>query len=184
VLLGAKWAFAGTILTILALRGPAHLVERTLGWLHVAAGRPERWMRWGVVSCVGQLIALFCGLPFGATGIAVAYVISAHIFFIPAIVYAGQPLGITTRQVLAIVGPQFIASLLVIGLGFLIKRFLLGAAHPVLTITVTTVVCGGVYLAVMSGIFRVTQPLQLGLSLLRERLPVRFFPMRAAKSQV
>jgi PST family polysaccharide transporter len=40
-LLGPKWANAGVILSILALRGIPHSVERTLGWLHVAAGRTD-----------------------------------------------------------------------------------------------------------------------------------------------
>ena len=48
LLLGSKWAEAGAIVSILALRGPAHVVERTLGWLHVAAGRADRWRHWGL----------------------------------------------------------------------------------------------------------------------------------------
>ena len=63
LLLGAKWASAGALLGILALRGIPQSVERTAGWLHVAAGRTDRWMRWGLVATCAQLTALFCGLP-------------------------------------------------------------------------------------------------------------------------
>ena len=55
LLLGEKWAPAGWLLSIFAFRGIAHIVERTLGWLHVAAGRSDRWLRWGVASSVVQL---------------------------------------------------------------------------------------------------------------------------------
>lgn len=185
LLLGAKWAFAGAILTVLALRGPAHLVERTLGWLHIAAGRPDRWMRWGVVSCAVQLLALFCGLPYGAIGIAVAYVISTYILFIPAIVYAGKPLDIGFRRVIAVIGRQLTGAILIMGVGFLMKRFLLSGAHPVASIAATTLVCGGIYLLVVAGLFRLTEPLRLGLRLVPARLrPARNFPIPAPKPEV
>ena len=45
LLLGKKWSSAGVLLSVLALRGIAHVPERTLGWLHVSAGRADRWMR-------------------------------------------------------------------------------------------------------------------------------------------
>src|SRR5205814_2526597 len=76
LLLGNKWVSAGPLLSIFALRGIAQVVERTLGWLHVAAGRADRWMRWGVVSSLTQVVALVCGLPFGLKGVAVAYAVS------------------------------------------------------------------------------------------------------------
>ncbi len=55
VLFGSKWAQAGVLISILALRGIPHAVERTLGWLHVAAGRTDRWMRWGLVAMCAQV---------------------------------------------------------------------------------------------------------------------------------
>jgi PST family polysaccharide transporter len=63
ILLGKKWASAGILLSILALRGIPHAVERTLGWLHVPAGRSDRWMRWGVFALCAQGLALVSGLP-------------------------------------------------------------------------------------------------------------------------
>jgi PST family polysaccharide transporter len=45
ILLGAKWASAGVLLSVLALRGIPHAIERTLRWLHVTAGRTDRWVR-------------------------------------------------------------------------------------------------------------------------------------------
>src|SRR5262249_12788358 len=101
VLFGSKWSQAGVIISILALRGIPHAVERTMGWLHVAAGRMDRWMRWGFVALCAQLIALFCGLPFGPTGVAVAFVACSFIMFVPAIAYSGRPLGISATDVLA-----------------------------------------------------------------------------------
>ena len=88
LLLGEKWSSASLLLSVLALRGPAHLVERTLGWLHVTAGRPDRWMRWGIFATCIQAIALFSGLPFGPIGVVLAYVLSTYLLFVPALASA------------------------------------------------------------------------------------------------
>jgi PST family polysaccharide transporter len=106
ILLGQKWEPAGPLLSIFAVKGIAHVVERTLGWLHVSAGRADRWMRWGFFSAICQLIAVFCGIPFGLAGVAAAHAIVTFMLFVPALVYAGQPVGIGLRDVLRAVGPR------------------------------------------------------------------------------
>ena len=138
-LLGAKWLAAGSILVFLALRGPAHVVERTLGWLHVVSGRPERWRHWGMLNCAVMVAALFCGLPFGAIGVAAAYAIATYLLFIPAVAYSGSSFGIRARDVMAAVGPQVLSAL--------------AATAAALVVLV----------------FRVTKPMAVALSLLRKR---------------
>src|SRR5262249_16469984 len=102
VLFGTKWSQAGVLISIIALRGIPHSGERTMGWLHVAAGRTDRWMRWGLVALCAQLTALFCGLPYGPTGVAVAFVVLTFITFIPAIAYSGRPFGIGAADVISV----------------------------------------------------------------------------------
>ena len=111
ILLGEKWAPAGPLLCLFAVRGIAHGSERTLGWLHVVAGRSDRWARWGVFSAVCQLASLAAGLPFGPIGVASAYAIVMFALFVPALAYSGRPLGVGLRDVLAAVGPQTVAAL-------------------------------------------------------------------------
>ena len=135
VLFGSKWAQAGVLISILALRGIPQAVERTMGWLHVAAGRTDRWMRWGLVAMCAQLIALFCGLPYGPTGVAVAFVVCAFILFIPAIAYSGRPLGITATDVIAVVWRPLAASLLAAAIGFTLRFTLLADISAILRIT-------------------------------------------------
>ena len=169
LVLGSNWATAGVILSILALRGPAHVVERTLGWLHIAAGRPERWRHWGVVTCVGTIAALFCGLPFGVLGVATAYTVFTYVLFVPAIAYAGKPLGIGFADVLRAVGPQVIAALGAAAVGFLVGQTVLQDAPPLARVFALGILCSVVYLATMTLVFRMTQPLKVAASLLRKR---------------
>jgi PST family polysaccharide transporter len=171
LLLGSNWAAAGTILSILALRGPAHVVERTLGWLHVAAGRPERWRRWGIVNSVATIAALFSGLPFGAVGVAVAYTALMYILFVPAIAYAGKPFGIGVADVLRAVAPQVVTALGTAAIGFLVGRTLLQDTASFTRLLILGVLCCGVYISAMTFGFRMTKPLTVAASLVRKRVP-------------
>jgi len=169
LLLGPKWQSAGTILSVIAIRGPAHVVERTLGWLHITAGRPERWRNWGVLNCIATLVALGCGLPFGALGVATAYAVLTSLLFIPALVYAGKPLGIRIGDILRTVGPQVVTALGTAAVGFLVRHTLLQGASPLVGLLALSTLCGALYLATMTFVFRETRPLTLAASLLRKR---------------
>jgi PST family polysaccharide transporter len=168
LLLGQKWAPAGSLLCIFAVRGIAQSIERTMGWLHVAAGRADRWMRWGVYSALVQLLALAVGLPFGVTGVAVAYTVVMFVLFVPALVYSGRPVGIYGGDVLRAVGPQTIAGLVAVAAGFFVQFELIAGFSPLLRILVSGTACLLSYLAVVVGLFRITAPLQLALSVLHD----------------
>lgn len=168
LLLGEKWAPAGPLLCIFAVRGIAHCIERTMGWLHVAAGRADRWMRWGVYSVIVQLLALAAGLPFGVTGVATAYAIAMFGLFVPALVYSGRPVGIHAGDVLRAVGPQTVAGLIAAGVGFLVQIEFLAHLAPMLRLVVSGSICLAIYLAIAVGLFRITAPLQLAFSVLHD----------------
>ncbi|MEZ5821241.1 MAG: lipopolysaccharide biosynthesis protein [Bradyrhizobium sp.] len=168
LLLGQKWAPAGPLLCIFAVRGIAHSLERTMGWIHVALGRADRWMRWGFYSAIVQLAALALGLPFGVTGVAVSYTIAMFCLFVPALAYSGHPIGIRNRDVLQVVGPQTIAGLLAVAVGFVVELQFLGGSSAWVRMLVSGSMCLLTYLAVCVGIFRVTAPLNLMFSTLRD----------------
>lgn len=178
LLLGQKWAPAGPLLCIFAVRGIAYSVERTMGWLHVAAGRADRWMRWGVYSAFVQLMALMVGLPFGVTGVALAYASTAFALCVPAIVYSGEPFGIRSMDVLKVVGPQIVAGVVAVFAGFFVQLEFLGDYSSLMRMFISGMVCLVTYLAVVTGVFRVTSPLYLVFSVLRDlrivRMPVGF----------
>ena len=174
LLLGQKWAMAGSLLSIFAFRGIAHIVERTLGWLHVAAGRSDRWLRWGVASSVIQLAALACGLPFGLRGVAIAYTASTYILFVPAISYAGRPFGIGAASVMKTVGPQLAGSFTLAIAGFWIRDTFLTGHSSLVRILILAIACTVVYLLVVIGLFRITRPLRIAWSAVGAFTPAVF----------
>jgi polysaccharide transporter, PST family len=182
LLLGQKWADAGVILTIFALRGPAQVVERTLGWLHIAAGRADRWMRWGIVSCVVQVAAILCGLPFGIIGVATSYTLCMYLLFVPAIVYAGYPLQIGFSHLIRAIGPQLIGSLGAALVGFTLRVNFLSDFPAIQRMGFLILASVVGYLLITVCIFRVTKPIELGIRLFRDFLPPglqRFLGVRA-----
>ncbi len=168
LLLGDKWAPAGPLLCIFAVRGMAQGVERTLGWLHVVAARSDRWMRWGIFSAACQLLALAIGLPFGATGVAIAYAAVMFALFVPALAYAGQPLGIGVKDVLSATGPQVVAGVFATASGYAFEHALLADFSIIARLAVSAPFCLVAYLVVAVGVFRVTEPLRLALSLVHD----------------
>jgi PST family polysaccharide transporter len=172
LLLGAKWSNSGLLLAILALRGIPHSVERTAGWLHVTAGRTDRWMRWGAFLACAHLVALFCGLPFGPSGVVVAYVVSMFVLFVPAISYAGRPLDIGAAALIEAIWPQLIAALASTALGFTLRHAFL-TDTSVSGLVVLTAAYVASYLALVVGVFRVRTPVRATLALCGGILPAR-----------
>jgi polysaccharide transporter, PST family len=167
ILFGQKWAAAGPLLSVFAIRGIAASVERTLGWLHVAAGRSDRWMRWGVFSAACHFVALAAGLPFGAMGVAVAYTMTMFCLFVPALAYSGHPVGIGVRDVLSATVPQVGSAVIAVALGLATRQLFLLESSEYTRLIVCVPVCAITYLAIVLGAFRLTTPLKLASSLLR-----------------
>jgi PST family polysaccharide transporter len=174
LLLGDKWSHAGFLLSILALRGIPHSVERTLGWLHVAAGRTDRWMRWGVIATVMQLAALFCGLPFGPIGVSVAFVVCMFILFVPAVAYSGLPLGIGAADVMEAIWRPLVGSLLASAAGFTLRYTLLADTSAIPRTGILALTYLIIYLGIVVGLLGVTMPIRVLLTLLHDMLPARY----------
>ena len=160
VLLGQKWASAGLLLSVLAFRGIPHCVERTMGWLHVTAGRSDRWVKWGLFAAAVQVVGVLCGLPFGPFGIAVAYVVTMFLLFVPAVAYAGRPLDIYAGDVVRIVWRPMLASVAAAAIAFATRWTMLPDMHPF-------------WRGVVLGIVYLTAYLALVVGVLNERTPVR-----------
>lgn len=165
LVLGEQWAFAGTLLTLLALRGIPHVVDRTLGWLHVAAGRPDRWARWGLLQACVQIVALLIGLPFGIIGIVVAYSIAMYAMFVPTLVYAGRPLGVHARDVVAAIWQPLLGTLLAVAVGLTLDFLAWPDMHPLPRMVLAGASFVTVYVALVAGVMRLREPFMVVVKL-------------------
>jgi polysaccharide transporter, PST family len=111
---------------------------------------------------------LTAGLPFGLIGVATAYAIVMFGLFVPTLVYAGRPVGIGVKDVLSVVGPQTVSGLGAVAFGLMLQHVFLADFSQVTRFSISAVICLVTYLALVVGVFRVTGPLQLALSVLRD----------------
>ncbi len=170
ILLGEKWRAAGSLLRILALRGIPQVIEGSQGWLHLSIGRADRWRNWGVVSLVVQTVAVLAGLPFGATGVAVASVVASTLIAIPSASYAGRPIGIGSALVIRAVGPQLIGAVGAAAAGSALEITVLAHCSGLVRIASSVGACACVYLVIVVGLFRLSEPLRLARSVVQDRL--------------
>jgi O-antigen/teichoic acid export membrane protein len=169
LLLGEKWRAAGLLLNIIALRGIFQAIEGSQGWLHLSIGRADRWQNWGIVSLVVQVVALVGGLPFGATGVAVAGVIASVLIALPSISYAGRPIGVGTTLVMRAAGPQLIGAISTAAIGWWLRTTALIDYSSFVRILLSTGFCCCIYLIVVVGLFRITEPIKVAVRVVHDQ---------------
>jgi O-antigen/teichoic acid export membrane protein len=177
VLLGRNWGAAGQIFTFFAPGIGMMLVYGTHGWIHLSIGRADRWFRWGIVEWTVTILLFLIALPWGPQGIAVAWCVSFWALTIPAMRYAGEPIGLGVAPVIDVVWRYVVASLFA-GLAcyaILSKIAFLREAPGALgageRIVFTSIAFMGFYLGLIVVLYRGLSPLVRMVGLLREMVP-------------
>jgi len=170
MLLGEKWRPAGLLLSIIALRGIFQVVEGSQGWLHLSIGRADRWRNWGIVSVVVQVVAVLGGLPFGATGVAVAAVMTSLLIAVPSISYAGRPIGVGAVLVIRAVGQQLIGAISTAAGGWWLQTTALTGCSSFVRIFLSAGFCISIYLIIVVGLFRLTEPIKVASTVVQDQL--------------
>jgi PST family polysaccharide transporter len=173
LLLGERWQVAGSLLSIIALRGIFQVVESSQAWLHLSLGRPDRWQNWGIVTLGVQLVAVLGGLPFGAEGVAAASVATSVLLAVPAVVYAGSLTGIDAAAVMRTVTPQLVGAISIVAVGWYLRVTVLADYSSVPRIFLLGVFCTSLYLAIVMGLFRLAQPMKVAGSVAQDLLKRR-----------
>src|SRR5260370_25445289 len=177
LLLGPGWEPAGRIFTFFAPGIGVMILYHTHGWIHLSLGRAVRWFRWGIVEFIVTCLLFLAGLPWGPVGIAVAWTLSFWVLTIPAMWYAGKPIGLAATTVLAVVWRHLLASLLagsataVIIRGIPSLAMLPGASGAVTRIVAMSALLGPLYLTAVVLLHGGFAPLYQIAGLLQGMLP-------------
>ncbi len=173
VLLGPGWGEAGAIFTWFAPGVGAMMLYGTHGWIHLSIGRADRWLRWGMVEWPVTIALFLIALPWGPRGIAAAWCVSFWILILPAIRYAGAPIGLGSEPVFAIVWRYVAASLAAGAVSFAVFRnFDLlsvsqSTAGSLLRIVLVSAVFSLLYIGAVVALHRGTAPIVRMIGLLR-----------------
>ena len=178
-LFGPGWEEAGRIF---ALFGPGigvMLLYNTHGWIHLSIGRPERWVRWGLMEFVCTASLFLLTLRWGPSGVAFAWTASYFLLMFPGFWYAGKPIGLGIGPVLAVIWKFFAASVLAGSTTLLIFRAVpnfattMGAPGALARMVIVSCVFFGLYFGAVIALHQGLKPLNEMVSLLRDLLPER-----------
>lgn len=110
VLLGPGWDEAGNIFVWFAPGIGAMMLYGTHGWIHLSIGRADRWLRWGLIEWAVTILLFVAAIHWGPRGIAAAWCVSFWVLTLPAIWFAGNPIGLGVRPVISAVWRYVVAS--------------------------------------------------------------------------
>jgi O-antigen/teichoic acid export membrane protein len=161
MLLGETWRSSGMILSIVALRGFVEFIEMSQSWLHISAGRADRWKNWGFVTAIVRIIAILGGLYFGAKGVAIALVVAGWLIAFPSVSYAGRPLGIGAAQVIRAVGAPLFGATIALTTGWWFQAIFLADSSVLPRIIFSALLCVSVYLLIVVGLLRNTRSISV-----------------------
>lgn len=112
LLLGPGWEPAGRIFTFFGPGIGVMILYYTHSWIHLSIGRPERWFRWTLVEFAVTVTLFLIALPHGPVGIAIAWTASFWILTVPALWFAGRPIGLSVVPTLKAIWRYPAASLI------------------------------------------------------------------------
>ena len=123
ILLGPHWVPAAPIFRWLGVCALHQVMTATMGWLFLSQGRGGDLFKVGLISSAGTVASFVIGLPWGATGVAMAYTIADYLVRIPVTWRsAGRQGPVSTRNLVVTALPHAVATvasaLALIGLGF------------------------------------------------------------------
>ena len=179
VLLGPRWEESGRIFTFFAPGIGAMLLYLTYGWIHLSLGRADRLFRWAIVEFTVIGLLFVAGLSWGPVGLASAWVVSCWILMIPALWYAGRPVGLGVGRLVGAVWRYVVASGLAgVASAAIIPRIpglvaASGWAGAVNRSVAASLLFAALYLAAVIQLHRGCAPLYEIAALMREMRPGR-----------
>ena len=174
ILLGPNWESSGQIFTFFAPGIGMMMLYGIHGWIHLSIGRADRWFRWGIIEWTVTILLFIGGIHWGPKGIAVAWCVSFWVLTIPAMWYAGKPIGLRVTPMIAVVWRYLVASLLAGTVSYLILNRLAslqqaqGAAGAAERLAFVTLCFGTLYLSLIVLLHGGVAPLKKLVGLLRE----------------
>lgn len=113
LLLGEGWEMAGRVTVAFGPGIAAIFINYTVSWLHLSLGNSTRLLRWGAVSLATKISVISVAAFFGAVEVAAGISLVHYMLVLPAVWYAGAPIGIKAKNVVAISWKYFLSGILI-----------------------------------------------------------------------
>ncbi len=100
-------------------------------------------------------------------------VVGCSLIALPSVTYAGRPIGIGADVVIRAVGPQLAGAISAAAAGWWLQTALLADYSGFIRIFVSGCFCTCIYLAVVVGLFRCSEPLRVAGTIARDLIGKR-----------
>jgi len=142
IMLGTQWGGTSKILAFMGISYLFQPLVGTGGWLLVTQGRTKEMLNWSLISAPFSILSIVIGLHWGALGVAAAYSLARVLIINPLMFwYIGRSGPVSTADFYRLLAPFTGASLLVV-IGCIVFRFLVGTTNPLLGIAMCAPVGG------------------------------------------
>ena len=125
LVLGPGWERAGNIFAYFGPGIGIMFLHGTHSWIHLSIGCPERWLRWGIFEFGFTFLLFLLGLRWGPEGVALAWTVSFWVVLLPALWYAGRPIGLGPLPFISVVWRYILAA----AVAACVCRALVGLIH-------------------------------------------------------
>ena len=132
VVLGPKWVDCTTIFRLLSPTILVFGMINPFAWLLISTGLQERSLKLAFVIAPLVITAYGIGLPFGPTGVALAYSTAMMIWLVPHILWCVQGTAISPWDVLLATTKPLISALLAAAVAFCADSFIAQLSSPYL----------------------------------------------------
>ncbi len=166
LLLGREWSPVSEVYRLLAIGGLLQPLYNTQAWLHVAADRSDRVLRWAFVGTPIILASFAIGLFWGVNGVALAYSLAILLATPLSLGYAGNSAGLRIGKMASAVGRPIGACVLAVLAVWPLRTYLM-LPSPVLTLGATAASFLCLYSLILVVAYGSAKPLRDMLALLR-----------------
>lgn len=110
--LGRNWMEASPLFKILAIAAIWQPTVSTVGWILISRGQTGRLFVWSAITAPLRVVSYIVALPWGATGVAVAYTAGTIILVLPTLMFCYGRSPIKVSQVLLTISRPLSLSLI------------------------------------------------------------------------
>jgi len=129
ILLGPKWLPVSDVFKYLAIGGLLQPLYNTQSWLHLAVGRSDRVLIWGLIGTPVIIASFLIGLFWGINGVAFCYSMAIVITTVGSLTYAGRSADLPFRNMVSVVGRPILSCVVAVFVVATLSIFIKNQSH-------------------------------------------------------
>jgi O-antigen/teichoic acid export membrane protein len=154
ILLGPKWSAAVPIFQLLAPTVLVFGLINPMAWLLLSLGYQKRSLALALVISPIVISAYLVGMPYGPTGVALAYSTAMVLWLVPHILWCLRGTMISPAELLQAIRPPLLSALTAAAVGAVLDRILDSVHASLATAALGATMMGGVYLLMLLVVFQ------------------------------